>query len=181
MTHAKDEVLKLAAEFDKRFTSMNGIDLPERVSVPRDEWRALHEAIRQALAAQQEPVESEILQAITDPENQPSQFGTVTLEYHFEKIKKWEELFERMSNKVLAQPAPVQEPAGHYAGNHKVRLYCDVPVGTRLYTTPPAAQRQWVGLTDDEMYLNCPNWLSQEQCKVWVAQIETKLKDKNGV
>ena len=30
----------------------------------------------------------EILQAITDPENQPSQFGTVTLDYHYEKIKK---------------------------------------------------------------------------------------------
>jgi hypothetical protein len=53
--------------------------------------------------AQQEPVENEFLQAITDPENQPSQFGTVTLDYHFEKIKKWEDLFERMSDKVLAQ------------------------------------------------------------------------------
>jgi hypothetical protein len=58
MTHTKDEALKLAAEFDKRFTSMNGIDVPERVSVPRDEWRALHDAIKQALAAPtvQEPV-----------------------------------------------------------------------------------------------------------------------------
>jgi hypothetical protein len=46
-------------------------------------------------------------------------------------------------------------------------------------TTPPAAQRQWVGLTEDEMYLNCPNWLSQEQCKVWIQQIEAKLKEKN--
>jgi hypothetical protein len=48
-----------------------------------------------------------------------------------------------------------------------------------LYTTPPAAQRQWVGLTDEEMYLNCPNWLSQEQCKAWIQQIEAKLKEKN--
>jgi hypothetical protein len=52
----------------------------------------------------------EILQAITDPENQPSQFGTVTLEYHEEKIKQWEDLFNRMSanferasDKVIAQ------------------------------------------------------------------------------
>jgi hypothetical protein len=51
MTHTKDEALKLAAEFDKRFTSMNGVDVPERVSVPRDEWRALKQAIKQALAA----------------------------------------------------------------------------------------------------------------------------------
>ena len=48
-----------------------------------------------------------------------------------------------------------------------------------INTTPPAAQRQWVGLTDDEMYLNCPNWLSHEQCKTWVQQIEAKLKEKN--
>jgi hypothetical protein len=44
---------------------------------------------------------------------------------------------------------------------------------------PPAAQRQWVSLTDEEMYLNCPNWVSQEQCKVWIQQIEAKLKEKN--
>jgi hypothetical protein len=44
---------------------------------------------------------------------------------------------------------------------------------------PPAAQRQWVGLTEDEMYLNCPNWLSQEQSKVWIQQIEAKLREKN--
>jgi hypothetical protein len=44
-----------------------------------------------------------MMQLFTDPENQPTQHGTVTLEYHFEKIKKWEELFERMSDKVLAQ------------------------------------------------------------------------------
>jgi len=58
MTHTKEDVVKLAAEFDKRFTSMNGVDVPERVSVPRDEWRALHTAIKQALAspAQSEPV-----------------------------------------------------------------------------------------------------------------------------
>jgi hypothetical protein len=37
---------------------------------------------------------------------------------------------------TAAQPAPtVQEPVGHYAGDHKVRLYCDVPKGARLYTT----------------------------------------------
>jgi hypothetical protein len=45
--------------------------------------------------------------------------------------------------------------------------------------TPPAARRQWIGLTDEEMYLNCPNWLSHEQCKTWVQQIEAKLKEKN--
>ena len=46
------------------------------------------------------------------------------------------------TNPPAAQPAPVQEPVGHYAGSHKVRLYCDVPKGARLYTTPPAAPVQ---------------------------------------
>lgn len=43
------------------------------------------------------------------------------------------------------------------------------------------AQRTWVGLTDEEMYGYCPNWLSQEQCKVWIEQIEAKLKAKNSL
>jgi hypothetical protein len=55
-----------------------------------------------------------------------------------------------------------------------------VPVKTYSGGKPwPVAPKPWVGLTDEDMYLNCPNWLSQEQCKVWVAQIEAKLKEKN--
>ena len=37
-----------------------------------------------------------------------------------------------------------------------------------LYTSPP--QRK--PLTDEEIYMNCPAWLSQDQCKTWVRQIE---------
>jgi hypothetical protein len=48
--------MKLVAEFDKRFTSMNGVDVPEKVSVPRDEWRALRDAIVQS-PAQPSPVQ----------------------------------------------------------------------------------------------------------------------------
>jgi hypothetical protein len=89
----------------------------------------------------------EMLQAITDPENQPSQYGTVTLDYHFEKIKKWEDLFERMSNKVLQQPE--QEPVAMVesvatvvseSGNKEVTMSWwhkpALPVGTKLYTHP---------------------------------------------
>jgi hypothetical protein len=45
-----------------------------------------------------------IIQAVTDPENQPSQYGTVTLDYHLAKLKEWEDRFERMSDLALAQP-----------------------------------------------------------------------------
>ena len=40
------KALKLAAEFDRYFTSFNGVDVPERVSVSRDEWRQLHAALQ---------------------------------------------------------------------------------------------------------------------------------------
>jgi hypothetical protein len=72
----------------------------------QDEWFQadwLKHMVRVTPPQRTEQDRDEILQAITDPENQPSQFGTVTLDFHFEKIKKWEDLFERMSDKVLAQ------------------------------------------------------------------------------
>ena len=40
------EAMKLAAEFNRYFTSGNGVDVPERVSVSRDEWRQLHAALQ---------------------------------------------------------------------------------------------------------------------------------------
>ena len=101
---------------------------------------------------EQNPMSDEILQAITDPENQPSQYGTVTLDYHFEKIKKWEDLFERMSNKVLQQTEqePVawmndSTPAGIFARHKKgaENFGCTIP----LYTHQQP-KREWVGLTD---------------------------------
>jgi hypothetical protein len=46
-----------------------------------------------------------------------------------------------------------------------------------LYTTPPAAQRQWVGLTDAEvMQTMSGDWTSQFY---FARAIEAKLKEKN--
>ena len=96
---------------------------------------------------EQNPMSDEMLQAITDSENQPSQYGTVTLDYHFEKIKKWEDLFERMSNKVLQQLE--QEPVAWADLNALSEQINSVNCGTvyglpskeenrqPLYTTPP--------------------------------------------
>ena len=50
--------MKLATEFNRYFTSMNGVDVPERVSVPRDEWRALFEALAEQ-PAQRKPLTDE--------------------------------------------------------------------------------------------------------------------------
>jgi hypothetical protein len=51
------------------------------------------------------------------------------------------------------------------------------PVGTKLYTTPPAAQRQWVGLTDeDKLHIEMMGGKSD----VMLAEmVETKLKERN--
>ena len=47
------EAMKLAAEFNRYFTSANGVDVPAKVSVSRDEWRALFTAIQQAGASKE--------------------------------------------------------------------------------------------------------------------------------
>jgi hypothetical protein len=69
-----------------------------------------------------------------------------------------------------AKPAELARSVSHLLGL----------AGEMLVTLESASvQRQWVGLTDDEMYLHCPNWLSKDQCKAWIQQIEAKLKEKN--
>jgi hypothetical protein len=49
-------------------------------------------------------------------------------------------------------------------------------------TTPPAAQRQWVGLTDEEieaLWNAVPNQALYMAIKVFARAIEAKLKEKN--
>jgi len=96
----------------------------------------------------------EILQAITDPENQPSQFGTVTLEYHQEKMKQWEDLFDRMS-------------ANFERASDKAIAQRIVP----LYTHPP--QRTWIGLEGAEFgwfchtdFLNARKYTKDQRKKI---------------
>lgn len=50
---------------------------------------------------------------------------------------------------------------------------------TPLYTTPPAAQRQWVGLTDEEIHDAVKACNTTDTCKYFRA-IEAKLKEKNS-
>ena len=52
-----------------------------------------------------------------------------------------------------AQPAPVQEPVALVIDGVLVKSALPEKYTGHLYTTPPAAQRQWVGLTDEEIDL----------------------------
>jgi hypothetical protein len=81
-----------------------------------------------------------------------------------------------------AQPAPVQEPVAwieHHKGGDN--LEWDNPGGkcTPLYTTPPAAQRQWVGLTDEEIMEMYNEPRSDAEMIAFGREVEAKLKEKN--
>jgi hypothetical protein len=86
---------------------------------------------------------------------------------------------------AAAQPA-VQEPVAwarypRYTGSiQKAEIVFTKPEGKdwlELYTTPRAAQRPWVGLTDEEvMQTMSGDWTSQFY---FARAIEAKLKEKN--
>ena len=89
-----------------------------------------------------------------------------------------------------AQPAPVQEPVAFFdpvarrlrqnpafqVGVSVATWHGEVP----LYTTPPAAQRQWVGMTDEEIrnFINAP-WGDGVTVADFIRAIEAKIKEKN--
>jgi hypothetical protein len=85
-----------------------------------------------------------------------------------------------------AQPAPVQEPvAFFYPGQgfywaKPTKIIAPVTVDVKplpLYINPPAAQRQWVGLTDDEIIKATENIAGRKNI---ARAIEAKLKEKNN-
>jgi hypothetical protein len=71
----------------------------------------------------------------------------------------------------LALAAPVQE-----------RNFCErcgKRLGSGIHTcTPPAAQRTWIGLTDDEIESALPGYREIDALNIYCA-IEAKLKEKN--
>jgi hypothetical protein len=88
-----------------------------------------------------------------------------------------------------ARPAPVQEPDAVVTGYHRGQCVITPTdparvfnTGTAFYTTPlTAAQRQWVGLTDDEIQAIAFTAVSENWDWLRFARaIEAKLKEKNN-
>jgi hypothetical protein len=87
-----------------------------------------------------------------------------------------------------ARSAPVQEPVGVFVEDDDIGHVRLIPHqqlklkdGDKLYTTPPAAQRQWVGLPDDEIEEMANDF---EEGYVFLYRsfaraIEAKLRSKN--
>ena len=90
-----------------------------------------------------------------------------------------------LERQAATRAQPEQEPVATVTsetGNPDVTMSWwhepALPVGTKLYTTPP--KREWVGLPDDEIEQGCKeSWVTEQafQSAVWWA--ETKLKEKN--
>lgn len=87
---------------------------------------------------------------------------------------------------LAAQPAPVQDPVGEWVDGRgdpkriawKPGYVANASVGDKLYTTPPAAQRQWVYLTELE---KAELWNRDTPIAFSYADaIEAKLKEKNS-
>jgi Mg2+ and Co2+ transporter CorA len=117
-------------------------------------------------------------------------------EYHMETssfAKRVDEIFKQAlaaqhepENEPFVSLASVQEPvAWMFDCGNGGRMYAedlDASVGwLPLYTTPPAAQRQWVGLSQDELDAMFSNTIKGKKLVNYVARaIEAKLREKNA-
>jgi hypothetical protein len=179
MTHMKDEALELAFYLASMHHTDDGY--PEL----RQKVRG---AIRQAFEAHvQEPVAFDYFKDWMVKEMPP--LTTIGNPEWWAK-----RIYDRFIyvTPPATQPAPVQEPVAWMDADGDVyksephKNWC--PPHAPLYTTPPAAQRQWVGLTDEQK-LMC--WArathdadvehkTEHQCLMdYGTEIEAKLKEKN--
>jgi hypothetical protein len=155
------------------------------------------EALKQIYTAMPFPAGSKAITAIKQARSAPVQepFGyvwfTKHMEHRFTRMKPHPDMGAMNIKPVYTAP-PGQEPVAYTTGHCKEKaqpggcqlhnLHCGYPACDRkAVTTPPAAQRQWVGLTDDEfenIELGCR---STPFGKIEaMRKVEAKLKEKNA-
>lgn len=139
---------------------------------------ALRTALRTAIAAaeKQEPVAQGSIQHLKLMMEHSAWDGVIQLSDALANI-------DEFYTTTPAQPAK-QEPVGQLQeeayGRGQVFWFNKPADQSMLYTAPPAAQRQWVGLTDEEVTKLCENAKSHYQTwGMFVRAIEAKLKEKN--
>ena len=123
----------------------------EYIETDAHERRYVRHAIKQALAAQQEH----------EPENEPYvSLASVQEPEIVQRVKRYAGQTMRTARNPNITARECIELANWLATN----------------TTPPAAQRQWVGLTDAEkQWIKETEWFVDEL----IEWINTKLKEKN--
>ena len=161
---------KLAEEFNKRFTSMNGIDVPERVSVPREEWRNLYGAIKQfedldrkaceeldcaeevldglsvGLTMEQTDFDciGDYIKAVFAAKPAPEQYTALQ-----QALTRLQKRYGELEGKLAAPVRPVKaiHIGWDYLDNRQMVATYAVPVNAQtapdLYTTPPAGPVAW--------------------------------------
>jgi hypothetical protein len=171
----KDEALKLALE---------------ALEFNQSNWQGKDKAIttiKQALAA---PVQEPVAQAwaegyragIADERTSEANIGIAGMGMKVEPARN----NPYRTTTPRPQPAPVQEPVA-WINAEKRTFEWNGPVlwntptvavlnKIPLYTTPPTAQRQWVGLTDEEAN---ELWESIDSDWELMKRTEAKLREKN--
>jgi hypothetical protein len=180
---------KLAEEFNKRFTSVNGIDVPERVSVPREEWRNLYGAIKAQRQCKWPTCQSEEYQRelaeqlnreLVSGEAKPTPEQYTALQQALTRLQK---RYGELEGKLAAQTLVVKyDGLYEYAQENRLsynELCAAVTAAVAPATVQPVqkpAQQQWVGLTDAEkQWIRITEWTVDEL----VEWVNTKLKEKN--
>jgi TusA-related sulfurtransferase len=185
----KDEALDLALEA-LEYIENNYMSLPKSGS----------EAITAIKQARSAPVQEPVAFNAGVPPLYPEMKDGETISVEYTNPPAAQKDIQRLSALVRAQQitidkleqarsAPVQEPVA-IVDEDGVIVVCNYKYkpGDKLYTTPPAAQRQWVGLTDEQMvdaieplYQNRAT--AEMAAKVSIDEfraIEAKLRSKNN-
>jgi hypothetical protein len=165
MTHTKDEALKLALEAHQAMREWidavpDDTVLPAMPGCDRD-WLDTVEAILKKALAQPAPVQEPVAWMHTMIDDVVVGHQPADLNVHPDR---WMPLYK--------DPTPCQT--------------CEALARTVMMdqtahdTTPPAAQRQWVGLSQNELDAMFSNTIKGKKLVNWVARaIEAKLKEKN--
>lgn len=182
------EAIKLATEFNRYFTSMNGVDVPERVSVPRDEWRALFEALA-AQPAQDNTygyakslAEAIFKQHYASDEHYAS--GRIVWGVNDTVIGILTQIDNMVADMVRgakqpAQQEPVAVVSGYYGGQCVILPIDPARIlnsNTALYTSQPAQQEPACYKHGDEPKHGCA-WCDKQPAQEPVATVRTWHKN----